>query len=174
MPCTDYYSYSQCDKDLTYRQVHNYIEKVGNRDFIIVTFAIGRKRSKYYLFNPVFVNQFIRNVTIRSNQKQTAFIIEPGGNQRLVVLQGGRMSRGKWADDYDGFYTVDILAKDYLIEERYWTSHGGGLSATLAVFALPMDLEPIPLAKIKRRLTAEETATFILFSDGREEPEIEL
>jgi len=150
------------------------IEKIGSRDFIIVTFAVGRKHSKYYLFNPVFVNQFIRNVTIRPNQKQSAFIIEPNGNQRLVVLQGGRMSRGKWADEYSGYYVVDILAKEYLIEEKYWTSHGGGLSATLAVFALPMSLNPIPLAKIKKRLTAEETATFILYSDGSEQPEIEL
>ena len=84
------------------------------------------------------------------------------------------MSRGKWADEYSGYYVVDILAKEYLIEEKYWTSHGGGLSATLAVFALPMSLNPIPLAKIKKRLTAEETATFILYSDGSEQPEIEL
>ena len=55
MPCTDYYSYDRCDKDLTYRQVYNMIEKIGSRDFIIVTFAVGRKHSKYYLFNPVLL-----------------------------------------------------------------------------------------------------------------------
>jgi len=174
MPYTDEYSSKRCDKDLTYKQVWNILEKIGNKEFIIVNFAVGRKRSKYYLFNPVFVNQYVRNATIKANRTASAFIIEPGGNQRLVVLQGGRMSRGKWADEFTGYYVVDILAKEYLIEEKYWTSSGGGLSATLAVFALPMSLNPTPLAKIKRRLTAEETGTFILYSDGTEQPEIEL
>jgi len=151
-----------------------FVYKVPDREptapskFIAIQFHCGRFRSKYFLFDPSLRGRRATNVRIFRSRRGTAYIVRPGGDLALLVLEGSRMTGGYWFGSVTGHYITKVLApQEWVLQNITWRSRGGGLSATLLILAVPVDLkEPIKLAKILIKLSAERGEERVLLSNG--------
>lgn len=147
-------------------------EEVRGTEYMACCWWTYRVSTRTFLIHRSLKGAKLVNVQVAGEGE---YRVLPGGPYAILVIEGKYQSKGKWASEYYGHYFEQIYEHPALrvLELRRCYSSGGGQGGKIAVLALDLSKvgdQPVPIARIRVRLSSVEEGCRVLYSDGSTGP----